>query len=53
MHAIQYMDHNIPCLLLERFPGTIGDLLVGATQLIGVDVAATELLLNRVETCCG
>lgn len=48
MHGL---DHHIPCLLLERFARSIGDLLVGASQLIGIDVAATELLLNRVQTC--
>lgn len=41
---------NIPGLLLELLTGSVGDLLVGAAQLVRVDVAATDLLLELVKT---
>lgn len=44
-------DVHSPSRLLEHFAGPVGDLLVHASCLLGVDLAPAELLLDGIEAC--
>lgn len=42
---------SIPSVLLELITSTVGNLLVGAAHLLGVELAAAKLVLSLVESC--
>lgn len=51
MPAINRDIHNLPGPVLKLLARRVGDLLVGAAQLVRVDLIAAGLLLRGVEAC--